>query len=107
MKKKNITSKEVLGGALIGAAVGVTAGIVGGSKAGKKIGHKIEQKVTSFYKYLSPELKRMKNAGESEYKAFVKGAVEKYGEVKKLSTTEVKHLAREAAASWDHIKNNL
>ncbi len=108
MKKNNKgNTGKVIGGALIGAAIGVAIGIFTTSKAGKKAGKAIKDKSTEFYKYLQPKIKKAKEMGEAEYKAFVANAAESYSKNKKLSKAEATHLLKEAKASWAHLKKNL
>ncbi len=96
-----------LEGALVGAALGVGAGLLAESKLGKKIGKEAKHASADFLAYIAPQAKKMKKMGEAEYKAFISSAMERYGKDKKLSKTEAMRLAKEAQASWKHLKKNL
>lgn len=108
MKKENATNNsKMISGAIIGAVVGITAGILAGSTVGKELGKDIKKKSIEFYKYLAPQLRKIKHLSEKQYKDFVKKALERYSEEKKLSVEEGKRLLKEAVISWENIKNNL
>ena len=106
MKKTNKSSK-FLDGALIGAALGVAAGIFAGSKTGKEVRKEIKDKLADFYKTVSPKLKNAKEMGEKEYKIFIDKALVDYRKNKKFDAEDLKKLAKEAHASWKHLKKNL
>lgn len=96
-----------LAGALIGAALGVGAGLLAESKLGKKLGKEVKNLSADFYRYMAPQIKKVKKMGEVEYKAFVAQAMERYNKDKKLSAAEAKHIVKNAQASWKHLKKHL
>ncbi|MFA6077760.1 MAG: YtxH domain-containing protein [Candidatus Paceibacterota bacterium] len=109
VNKKNTkgNSGKLLEGALVGAVLGVVAGILITSEAGKKIGTDIKKLSGDFYRYMAPQVKKLKNLGESEYNTLVDQSVKKYAKAKKLSIAEEKILVKEAKRSWNHIKKHL
>ena len=115
MKKKDVRKVKrgkggygaALAGGLIGAALGVGAGLLLSSKTGKQLGKKAKNLYAGFYRYIAPQIKKMKKMGEAEYKQFVAGAMNRYSKDKKLSQTEARQLVRDAQASWKHLKKNL
>ncbi len=110
MSKKIINKKsggKLLGGALVGAVLGIAAGLLLTTESGKKIQKDIKKLSGEFYRYMAPQLKKMKQLGEAEYHAFVDEKVKRYAKIKKLSLEEEKVLAREAKRSWSHIKKHL
>lgn len=107
MNKTNQNNVKNLKGALIGAVLGVAAGVIVASDSGKKMGRNIKKLSGDFYRYLAPQLKKMKQVGETEYHALVAKGVENFTKTKKLSFKEGKILAKEAKRSWSHIKKNL
>ena|SRR3989338_9067325 len=107
MKKQDEKSNKFLSGALIGAALGVAAGIFATSKKGKEISKEAKVKIAEFYKFIAPQIKKAKEMGEEEYKKFINKALISYNKNKNLSTEQVKSLAKEAHASWKHLKKHL
>ncbi len=106
MKKTNKSSK-FLSGALIGAALGVAAGIFAESKTGKEVRKEIKDKMAEFYKTVAPKLKNAKEMGEKEYKIFINKALADYKKNKKFDAEDLKKMAKEAHASWKHLKKHL
>lgn len=96
-----------LEGALIGAALGVAAGLLAESKFGKKLGEKAKHLSVDFYRYMAPQIKKVKKMGEAEYKKFVAEKMARYSKDKKLSKVEAQHLMNDAIAAWKHLKKNL
>ncbi len=94
---------KLLEGGLIGAALGVAAGMFVKSDAGKKLGRDIKKTSADFQAYLAPRIKKLKNVGEADYKAFVKSATENYRKAKKLSVKEGAILAKEAHKIWEKL----
>ncbi len=110
MKKTTVkkgTSYAWLEGGLIGAALGVGAGLLISSKFGKKLGTKAKDLSADFYRYISPQIKKVKKMGEAEYKKFVEEAMKKYSKSKKLTELEAKKLVKDAHGAWKHLKKNL
>jgi len=110
MKKttaKKGNSYAWLEGGLIGAALGVGAGLLVSSKLGKNLGDKVKDLSADFYRYLSPQIKKVKKMGEAEYKEFVKEAMKRYSKSKKLTEEEAKGLIKDAHGAWKHLKKNL
>lgn len=105
--KKGRKGRSALAGGLIGAALGVGAGLLAESNFGKKMGKEAKHLSADFYKFMVPQVKKVKKMGEAEYKKFVAEAMKRYGKDKKLSEAEGKRLLREAQGSWKHLKNNL
>jgi gas vesicle protein len=106
-KKKGGSGGKLLEGALVGAVLGIAAGILITSETGKKMGTDIKKLSGDFYRYMAPQVKKLKKLGESEYNKLVDQSVKKYAKVKKLSLEEEKVIAKEAKRSWGHIKKHL
>lgn len=106
-KKQGEKSSKFLSGALIGAVLGVAAGIFATSKKGKEMGREVKDKSVEFYNFIAPQLKKVREMGEQEYKKFINKAVLEYKKNKNLSTEQVKNIAKEAHASWKHLKKHL
>ena len=104
--KKNNTSK-VFEGALVGAIFGIVAGMLIAPKSGKDLRNDIKNKSVDFYKYISPQLKKMEKMGKIEYGLFMKQAIQKYGKLKKLSEEQKIVLMREVQKLWTHIHKHL
>ena len=104
MKKKK---SKLLGGALIGAALGVAAGMLLAPKSGKKLRKDIRDQAAGFYKSVYPKLKQLKNMSESQYKSFMKSAVEAYGKAQKLSAKEAKELTEYVQGFWEQFKKHF
>ena len=104
--KKNDAVK-LLEGALAGAALGALAGLMLAPESGKKLRKDIKSRAADFYKYLAPQLKKVKKMGEAEYKTAVKKAMAGYSKAKKISAQEVKDLTKEAQSSWKELKKHL
>lgn len=100
-------SGKILEGALIGAVLGVAAGLLITSEPGKKMRKDIKKLSGDFYRYIAPQVKKLKKVGEAEYGAFVDEGVRHYARAKKISLEEQKILAKEAKRSWGHIKKHL
>lgn len=96
-----------LAGGLIGAALGVGAGLLAESKIGKQLGKKAGHLRADFYRYMAPQVKKVKRMGEAEYKKFVAEAMRRYSKDRRLSQAEAMHLSKEAQASWKHLKKHL
>lgn len=96
-----------LAGGLIGAALGVTAGLIAESKLGEQLGKKAKHLGADFYRYIAPQIKKVKKMGEAEYKELVTEAMKRYSKDKKLSRAEARHIVNDAKASWKHLKKNL
>lgn len=110
MKKttvKKVNNYAWLEGGLIGAALGVGAGLLVSSKLGKELGAKAKDLSADFYRYISPQIKKVKKMGEAEYKKFVQEAMAKYSKSKKLTEAEAKGLIKDAHGAWKHLKKNL
>ena len=100
-------SSKFLSGALIGAALGVAAGIFANSETGKEMRKEVKDKMADFYKTITPKIKKMKDVGEKEYKAFITKALDDYNKDGKFNAEDLKNLAKQAHASWKHLKKNL
>ena len=105
--KKEEKSNKFLSGALIGAALGIAAGIFAASKTGKDMRKDVKDKMTDFYQTIAPKLKEMRKVGEKEYKIFIDKALADYNKDHKFNREDLKRLAKEAHASWKHLKKNL
>ena len=104
MKK---VKSRLVGGVLLGAALGVAAGMLLAPKTGKKLRKDIRDRAADFYASIAPQLRRLKNMSESQYKAFMKRAVAGYSKAEKLSIDEAKDLARHAQEFWKHFKKHF
>lgn len=105
--KKNVKNKlKFIGGAVVGTALGIAAGLFLSSKKGKEMTSKAKEKLSDFYVYISPELKKIKEMGEREYNEFIEKAGEKYSKAKKLTEKEAKELIKEAKSAWKQIIKN-
>ncbi|MEK7088942.1 MAG: YtxH domain-containing protein [Patescibacteria group bacterium] len=107
MKKTNKKSSKFLSGALIGTALGVAAGIFSASKTGKEMRKEMKDKSIEFYEFIAPQIKKAKEMGEKEYKIFINRALVNYNKNKKFKKEDLKNLAKEAHASWKHLKKHL
>lgn len=105
MKKK--TSSKFLSGALIGAALGVAAGLFADSEKGKEMRKEMKDKMADFYATIAPKIKKAKEMGEKEYKVFVNKALADYNKDGKFDKEDLKKLAKQAHASWKHLKKHL
>ena len=105
MAKKK--SSKFLEGALIGSVLGVAVGIFTESKTGKEMRKEVKDKMADFYKTIAPKLKNAKEMGEKEYKMFIDKALADYKKNKKFDAGDLKKLAKEAHASWKHLKKHL
>ncbi|MEK7093846.1 MAG: hypothetical protein AAB903_00725 [Patescibacteria group bacterium] len=103
--KKN--TERLLGGAFLGAILGVAAGMLMPTDVTKKAKKTIQGMSGDFYKYIAPQIKKLKSISETQYDAFVSEAVKKYGKLKKLSAAEQRALVSEAKKSWKQIKKHL
>ncbi|MDO8516232.1 MAG: YtxH domain-containing protein [bacterium] len=107
MAKKNGGKLFALEGALIGAVLGVAAGLLLAPSSGKKLRKDIKNRTADFYRYLAPQVKKLKRVSEAQYHAFVAQGVKNFAKAKKLSLAEEKMLAAEAKRSWGHFKKHL
>ncbi len=106
-KTNNKKSSKFLSGALIGAALGVAAGIFAASKTGKEMEGEVKDKMEDFYKTIAPKIKKAKKMGEKEYKEFIGKALVNYNKTGKFSQQDLENIAKEAHASWKHLKKHL
>ncbi len=104
MKKNGV---KLLEGALVGAVLGVAAGLLLAPKSGKKLRGDIKKLSGDFYRYIAPQVKKMKKMGEAQFNELVTKGAKNYAKAKKLSLAEQKMLATEAKRSWKHIKKHL
>lgn len=100
-------SSKFLSGAMVEAALGIAAGLFANSKAGKELKKEVKDKMADFYQTITPKLKKMKEVGEKEYKAFINKAAADYNKDGKFSKEDLKKLAKQAGDSWKHIKKHL
>ena len=107
MKKKNKKSSKFLSGALIGAALGVATTIFTESETGKEMRREAKSKIEDFYATIAPKIKKAKKMGEQEYKAYINKALADYKKSGKIDAKDLKKLAKEAHASWKHLKKHL
>lgn len=114
MKKIKTDKKEggkqrgkLLEGAFIGAVLGVTAGILLASESGKKIRMDIKKRSGDFYRYMAPQMKKLKRLSEAEYDAFVAKGAKNYANAKRISLAEKRRLIKEAKRSWGHMKRQV
>ncbi|MDO8558808.1 MAG: YtxH domain-containing protein [bacterium] len=98
---------KILEGALIGAVLGVAAGILLAPESGKKMRKDIKKLSGDFYHHIAPQVKKFKQVGEAQYKAFVAKGAKSYAKIKQLSPAEEKMLITQAKRSWGHIKKHL
>lgn len=107
---KNIKSGNkagVLAGAIVGAALGVAAGTLLAPKSGKKTRKDVKRISGDFYRYITPQIKKMKRMGEAQYDALVAKGLKNYVKAKRLSSAQEKALKAEAKRAWKHIKGHL
>ena len=102
--KTNNNSGKLLEGGLVGAMLGVAAGLLLAPESGKKMRKDIRKASGDFYRYMAPQIKKMKLAGEGQYNAFVSKSADNYAKAKKLSLEDKKILVREGKRFWKHIK---
>lgn len=98
---------KFLEGAIAGLALGVATSMFFSSRKGKEVKEDIKDVMADFYKYISPKVKKIGKIGEKEYKDFMKGAVKKYSEAKKISEAVTKELVKEAQKSWHYFSKHL
>lgn len=105
MKKNNLKKNKVkiLEGALVGAVLGVAAGILLAPKSGNKLRSDIKSISGDFYRYITPQIKKLKPVGQEQYNAFISKSAKSYAKIKKLSLEEEKMLVVEAKRSWENI----
>ncbi len=107
--KKKITNKNeerFLPGTLVGAVLAVAGSMLRASKS-ENVRADIKKLSGDFYHQVSPEIKKMKNVGQTQYQALMTESAKKYAQIKKLSLAESQVLAKEAKRSWVHIKKHL
>lgn len=97
----------IVGGAVAGLALGVAAGMFLNSKKGKELRENVKETVADFYKHISPQLKKIGDMGQQDYKDFMDAAAEKYGKAKKLSKETLKELKSQAQDSWHQFAENM
>lgn len=97
----------IVGGAVAGLALGVAAGMFLNSKKGKALQENAKETMADFYKHISPQLKKIGDMGQKEYKDFMDAAAEKYGKAKKLSKDSLKELKSQAQDSWHQFAENM
>ncbi len=114
MNKKTINKKstrknggKLLGGALVGAVLGVAAGMLLAPESGKKMRKDIKKLSGDFYRYIAPQVKKLKQVGEAQYNTFIAKGAKNYAKAKRLSLSEEKMLIKEGKRSWRHIKKHL
>ncbi len=95
--------KKILEGAVVGAMFGVAAGMLLASESGKKARKNIGKASGYFYRYMAPQVKKMKLAGKEQYDAFVSKSADNYAKAKKLSLEDKKILIKEGKRFWKHI----
>mgnify|MGYP001608493053 CR=1 FL=1 len=98
---------KMVGGAVAGVALGVAASMFLSSKKGKALTSNIKETVADFYKNISPQLKKIGDMGQQEYKEFMGVAVEKYAKAKNHSTQTAKELRSQVQKSWQHFAQNM
>lgn len=101
------TNKRLIEGVLVGAILGVGAALLATSDMGKEASKDAKRLLADFLKYLAPRIKKVKKMGEAEYRVLVHEAMKQYSKNKKLSQGELKHLTKEAIATWKHIKKHF
>lgn len=94
-------------GALVGAALGIAAGLFATSQTGKKAVKDLKARTAEFYAFAAPKLKNLKNVSEAEYRRLLDKLLADYNKDGKLDKKDLQKLAREAKASWKHIKKSL
>jgi len=103
----NRNKERLLEGGLIGAVLGIATGLLIAPKSGKNLREDIKKIPGDFYKYITPQIKKLKEMGEEQYNNFIDEGVKKYVKIKKLTQDEEKILKKEAKSSWKHIKKHL
>jgi gas vesicle protein len=105
--KRRGAGGKIFTGALAGAAIGVAAALFLTSQTGKKLRKNLSARAADFYKYISPQLRKLRRMSQEEYEAFIDEAVKRYGKLKKLSGPEILALAREAKKVWGQLAKYL
>lgn len=96
---------KILTGALASVIIGAAAGFLFMSEPGKRLRKDLQKKLADFYSHIAPQLEKMKEMGEEEYKKFIKNAAATYGKNKKFSEKEIKELTKEAQELWGQFGN--
>lgn len=105
--KKQKRKEAMIKGGLLGAVIAVAAGLFLISPPGKKVRRDIKYHVAKFYKHLAPQLKKIRNMGEREFKAFTKKALKTYSATHKLSRAEEKAIAQDLKKTWKKLQTHL
>ncbi len=105
--KKQKRKETMIKGGLLGTVLAVAAGLFLISKPGKKFRHDVKHHVAKFYKHLSPQLKKIRQMGEREFKDFVKGALKTYSAAHKLTRAEEKAIGQEIQKTWKQLKKHV
>src|SRR5690348_14807616 len=111
MTKKKNNNTKLLTGALVGAVLGVAAGVFAVSDTGKKIGKAAKKEIKSrsgeFYRYIAPQLKKMKTLTEEEYNEFIDRSVKSFAKNKDLTKKDVSDLSKQAHKYWKLLKKHF
>jgi gas vesicle protein len=107
-KLNDMSSKKFpfIEGAVIGAALGMAAGLFLQSKKGKELQKGAKEKAATFFAYISPKLKNMKEMGEKEFSEFIEKAAKTYAKARKFTDAELKTLIIDAKSTWKHLKKH-
>lgn len=102
-----MNTKAMLAGAAAAAVFGAVAGVLLAPQSGKKTRRDISGMLAGFYKFVGPEMKKIKNMSRKEYENLVSKALKKYAKLKRLSAAEEAALKVQAWNAWGHIKKHL
>lgn len=106
MKKTN----KFLSGAAVGAALGIAAGVALSLIDEKKIKKgfiSAKREAAMIYKKVSPELKKYKKIGETEFNKFMEKAVNDFSKARKISKAETNEIIKEAKKYWQTVKKHI
>lgn len=104
---KSSTAGSLFTGAAIGAALATAVTMILHSRTGQEMTEELKKKMSDFYDEVIPDLKKLKNVSEKEFRAFMKKAATHYSKAKDFTADESKALLEDAENSWTHIKGSL
>jgi len=97
--------QSFVAGAVVGIGVGIGAAIFLNSKYGRHIKENIEETMGEFYEQIQDKAQELKEMGQEQYEQFMKKAVKKFSQTKRLSQEAADFILEEAERSWDYFAN--